>query len=167
MTDSAAGARLKQAIHVARARANILYDTDLAVRAGVHYDTLMNWFSGKTVPRGSELRKVGQVLGVAYADLMAAYEGRPAEPPPLQDAIKELVQSLSAQTNALTELVAALREGPPDPMPPLVERARADVAEAEASLERERAGTMTPRRRSGRERRGAGRAQESLEGETA
>ena len=94
MADKAAGDRLKRAIHVARARANILYDTDLAVRADVSYDTLMNWFAGKTVPRGAELRRVGQTLGVSYADLMAAYEGLEPEPQPLQDAVRDLVSTI-------------------------------------------------------------------------
>ena len=86
--------RLKKAVHVARARANILYDTDLALRANVSYDTLMNWYGGKTVPRGAELRRVGQILGVTYADLMAAYEGVDAEPPELTDVLRELVDEL-------------------------------------------------------------------------
>lgn len=102
MTDKAAGLRLKKAIHVARARANILYDTDLAVRAGVSYDTLMNWYGGKTVPRGAELRRVGHTLGVQYADLMAAFEGKEPEPP-------ELTAVLRDQVAAINDLVEELR----------------------------------------------------------
>ena len=111
--DRAAGNRLKQAIHVARARANILYDTDLAVRAGVSYDTLMNWYGGKTVPRGSELRRVGQLLGVSYADLMAAYEGHDPEPPELTAVIRELVEELRLARESQpspTELAHAIGE---------------------------------------------------------
>lgn len=115
MADREAGERLKRAIHVGRARNNILYDTDLSIRSGVSYDTLMNWFGGKTVPRGAELRRVGQAIGITYAELMAAYEGHDPEPPPLQDAIKELVVEMRLSraqqdeaTLALLQAVAAL-----------------------------------------------------------
>jgi transcriptional regulator with XRE-family HTH domain len=99
----ARGRALKQAIHVARARAGILYDTDLAVRAGVSYDTLMNWYGGRTRPRGKEMQRVASTLGVPYASLEAAYEGRDPEPQPLQDAVRDL-------TGAVRELVTEMRE---------------------------------------------------------
>jgi transcriptional regulator with XRE-family HTH domain len=126
LTDWDAGQRLKKAIHVARAQANILYDTELAVRAGVSYDTLMNWYGGKTVPRGAELRRVGQVLGVTYSDLMAAYEGLYVETPELTTALRELTEKLS-------ELVDQLRRGEED-------EARLRAAEAELRQLRARAG---------------------------
>ena len=85
------GSRLKQAIHVARAKAGIASDVQLALRAGVSYDTLMNWYGGKTVPRGHELNKVAKATGTTVWVLQAAYEGRPPDPPPLQDAIRDLV----------------------------------------------------------------------------
>lgn len=138
MTDQAAGGRLKQAIHVARARANIAYDTELALRSGVSYDTLMNWYGGKTVPRGAELRKVAHVLGVAYADLMAAYEGRDPEPPPLTDAIRELVASVEELVSRLDQaLLVPSADG------------RALIAEYFATLD------ATPRARPRRRPRGS------------
>lgn len=158
MTDRAAGERLKRAIHVARARANILYDTDLATRSRVSYDTLMNWYGGKTVPRGAELRKVGLVLGVAYADLMAAYEGRDPEPQPLQEAMRD-------QTEAIRDLIEAIRSTLPPPPDPIVERAREAWPEAETSLEQAR--STTPRRRSGHERRSEAREPAAREGEAS
>jgi hypothetical protein len=42
------GLALKQAIHVARARTELTSDRQLATRAGVSYDTFMNWFGDKT-----------------------------------------------------------------------------------------------------------------------
>jgi transcriptional regulator with XRE-family HTH domain len=109
VSDRAAGERLKQAIHIARAKANILYDTDLAVRAGVSYDTFMNWYGGKTVPRGAELRKVAQTLGLQYADLMAAYEGIAPEQPPLQETVSELVGLLRPIVEQAVDREARLR----------------------------------------------------------
>lgn len=106
--DKAAGERIKRAIHVQRARANILYDTDLANRAGVSYDTLMNWFGGKTVPRGAELRRVAQTLGTTYADLMAAYEGTDTEPPELTAVIRELIEELRLQRAELSGAVEGI-----------------------------------------------------------
>lgn len=123
MADRAAGARLKRAIHVARAQANILYDTDLAIRAGVSYDTLMNWFAGKTVPRGAELRRVAQVIGRTYADLMAAYEGTEPEEPELTELLRELVDELRLSRAQQDEATMAILRAVgvslhPAPVPP-------------------------------------------------
>jgi len=123
LADQAAGKRLQRAIHVARARANILYDTELAIKAGVSYDTLMNWYGGKTVPRGVELRRVATFLGIKYADLMAAYEGTDPEPPELTEVIRELVDELrlsraqqdEATMAILRALGASARQGPTPP----------------------------------------------------
>lgn len=98
------GAALKQAIHVARARTQLTSDMQLALRANVHYDTLMNWFGGRTIPRPAELKKVADALGISYGDLMAAYEGRDPEPQPLQDAIMELVGEIRALIGRLDRL---------------------------------------------------------------
>jgi hypothetical protein len=87
----AGGAALKQAIHVARARAGITSDMQLSLRAHVSYDTLMNWYGERTVPRPNELQKVARTLDVSLTDLMGAYEGRDPEPAPLTDAIADLV----------------------------------------------------------------------------
>ena len=114
-----AGQRLKVAIHVARARTDITSDMELSRRAGVSYDTLMNWFGDKTTPRPHEVSKVGRVLGVPLANLMAAWEGRPVEPPPLQDAIRELVEEMRRDraqrheaTIALLEALGAIAQEP-------------------------------------------------------
>lgn len=116
------GQALKQAIHVARARTDMTSDTQLSIRAGVSYDTFMNWFGDKTTPRPAEVKKVADALGIRYAELMAAWEGRPIDPPPLQDAIRELVEELRlgrAQqheaTLALLRAVGALAPGDPGP----------------------------------------------------
>lgn len=114
------GRALKIAIHTARARAEITSDSALALKAGVHYDTLMNWYSERTTPRPHELSKVARALDVPLNDLMAAWEGRPIEPPPVQDAMRELVEEMRlarAQqheaTMALLSAVGALiREAP-------------------------------------------------------
>ena len=95
------GARLKKAVHVARAKAGIASDVQLAQRARVSYDTLMNWFGGKTVPRGHELEKVAKATGTSLWVLQAAYEGRPPDPPPIQDAIRELVAELNSLVGEL------------------------------------------------------------------
>lgn len=114
------GQALKVAIHVARAKTDMASDMALALRAGVHYDTLMNWYSERTTPRPHELSKVARALDVSLNDLMAAWEGRPIEPPPLQDAIRELVEELRLtraqqheSTMALLQAIGALHhEGP-------------------------------------------------------
>ncbi len=88
------GKALKQAIHVARAKTDMTSDMELARRAHVSYDTLMNWYGDKTTPRPHEVKKVADILGVSYGDLLAAYDGSDPEPQPLQDAIAELVTEI-------------------------------------------------------------------------
>lgn len=88
------GAALKEAIHIARARSDITSDSQLALKANVHYDTLMNWYAERTTPRPAELKKVADVLGIRYTDLMDAFEGRDPQPPSLEEAIVELVDEL-------------------------------------------------------------------------
>ena len=88
---STSGQRLKRAIHIARARAGITSDMKLSIASGVHYDTLMNWYGDKTVPRPAEVKKVAEALGEPFANLMAAYDGREPEPLPLTDAVTGLV----------------------------------------------------------------------------
>lgn len=90
------GQALKTAIHVARARTDITSDMELARRAGVSYDTFMNWFSGRTTPRPHEVKKVGDVLGVSYGDLIAAYEGAEPAAVPLEQAVAELIVEIRA-----------------------------------------------------------------------
>ena len=109
-----AGARLKEAIHVARARAKppITSDSLLSIRAGVHYDTLMNWYAGRTMPSGDAMRRVADTLGVKYADLMDLYEGRDPEPPTLVQAIETLIvelrQARAEQAEATTAILRTL-----------------------------------------------------------
>lgn len=106
------GQALKQAIHVARARTELTADTQLARKAGVHYDTLMNWYGDKTVPRPAEVKRVADALGIPYSDLMAAYEGTDPAPQPLQDAIRDLITELrlgrQQQADATLALLQAL-----------------------------------------------------------
>jgi lambda repressor-like predicted transcriptional regulator len=97
-----AGQRLKRAIHIARARAEIDSDMQLSVRAHVSYDTLMNWYAGRTTPRPYELRKIAAAVGVQYAELWSAYEDIAVEPIPLSEAVRDLIPELR-------ELVAELR----------------------------------------------------------
>lgn len=106
------GPALKQAIHVARARTDYTSDMQLSRAANVSYDTFMNWFGDKTTPRPAEVKRVADALGVRYSDLMAAWEGRPIDPPPLQDAIRELIEEIRLsriqQHEATIELMRAV-----------------------------------------------------------
>lgn len=99
----AGGAALKDAIHVAYVRAGYPSLSALALDCGVHYDTFMNWFSGKTRPRGAELQKVAAALDVPFTTLDAVYEGRAPAEQPLHEAVSEL-------TGVLRELVVEMRE---------------------------------------------------------
>jgi transcriptional regulator with XRE-family HTH domain len=88
------GAGLKQAIHIARERAELTSDVQVADKSGVSYDTLMNWFGNKTTPRPHQIRKVADALGVRFSDLMDAWEGRETEPPALHAVIRELIAEM-------------------------------------------------------------------------
>lgn len=111
MADREGGGRaLRRAIHVARARAGITSDSEVAQLAGIHYDTLMNWYSDRTTPRPAEVRKVADALGASFADLMAAYEGRAPERPTLEAAIGELVSEMrESRKQQETATLALLR----------------------------------------------------------
>lgn len=102
------GAALKQAIHIARARTDITSDMELARRSQVSYDTFMNWFGDKTTPRPHEVKKVADVLGVSYGDLIAAWEGEDPEPKPLADAIRDLIVELRLDRLERRESIDAL-----------------------------------------------------------
>lgn len=95
------GQALKQAIHIARAKTDMTSDMELARRAHVSYDTLMNWYGNKTTPRPHEVKKVAEILDVSYGDLIAAWEGRETEPPALHEAIHELVEEIRALVRVL------------------------------------------------------------------
>lgn len=95
--DEQGGQALKRAIHVARERQGIPSDMQLARAAGVSYDTLMNWYGDRTVPRPNELKKVADAAGTTLIALMDAYEGRDPEPPSLVEAIYALVAELRAE----------------------------------------------------------------------
>lgn len=141
------GPGLKRAIHVGRVRAGITSDLQLAQRAGVSYDTLMNWYAERTTPRGAEMKRVASAIGLRLADLEAAYEGIDPEPPPLTEAIAEQTAQITALVESVRELVAFLR-GPRSPEDPIVGRARAAWSEAEAAYEKERARSTSGRRSS-------------------
>lgn len=99
-------------------------DTQLSLRAQVHYDTLQNWYSGRTVPRPSELRKVADALGIRYADLQDAYDGRDPEPPTLVDAIEELIVELRAGRREQAEATNAILRTLGAALPELMTRGR-------------------------------------------
>jgi transcriptional regulator with XRE-family HTH domain len=83
-------------------------DTQLSLRAQVHYDTLQNWYSGRTIPRPAELRKVADALGIRYSDLQDAYDGRDPEPPTLVMAIEELIVELRRQREEQHQATSAI-----------------------------------------------------------
>lgn len=135
VSQGARGAALKAAIHVARERAGMTSDMQLARAAGISYDTLFNWFSERTVPRPAEMKKVADVLGIRLVELMDVYEGRDPQPPGIEERLGEVVDELRALTSELrlsrhqeeesmTELMRALglavrtglvpRERPPE-----------------------------------------------------
>lgn len=105
------GEALKREIHVARNRAGITSDMRLAIASGVHYDTLMNWFSERTVPRPAELKKVAEAMGASYSRLMDAYEGREPEPTSIEEALRRHTDAVETQNGLLRVLVSALHDG--------------------------------------------------------
>lgn len=88
------GAALKRAIHVGRERAGITSDMQLADKAHVSYDTLMNWFGDRTTPRPAELKRVADAIGLRLVELMDVWEGRDPQPPDLIEVIGQLVDEI-------------------------------------------------------------------------
>jgi hypothetical protein len=103
---------MKSLIHAERERVGITRDMALSVTAGVHYETLMNWYSGKTTPRPREVAKIGDVIGVPYGDLLAAYEGREPAKVPLEQAVADLIVEIRAamvdERRARAEMMRAI-----------------------------------------------------------
>lgn len=108
------GTGLKQAIHIARARASITSDMELARKADVSYDTLMNWYSNRTTPRPAELKKVADAMDVRLVELMDAWDGREPQPPQLEEVLRELVVEIRTdrerQAAAIVTLLTAVVE---------------------------------------------------------
>jgi transcriptional regulator with XRE-family HTH domain len=112
-----AGEALKRAVHVARSQAGIGSDVEISVRSGVSYDTLHNWYSGRTTPRPFQVRKVADLLDVPLDTLMAAYEGREPGAKPVEDELREVAASVRALTKRLDRFLdeeAARRSSGPD-----------------------------------------------------
>lgn len=112
VSDRDRGQALRQAIHEARPKVGIDSDADLALRAGVHYDTLMNWFRGATTPRPSAVRRVADVLKVPYGDLLAAWDLREPAAIPLEQAVSDLIVEIRLamvdERHARAELMRAI-----------------------------------------------------------
>ena len=121
---AASGERLKREIHAARARAGIGTDMELAKRSRVSYDTLMNWYSGRTVPRANVVKQVADAVGVKYSTLLDVYEGRDPEPPELKEAIAmladeirtALVDERRARAQLMRAVAAAITAAMGDPV---------------------------------------------------
>lgn len=111
-----AGQRLKRAIHVARAQSRFTSDMQLALAAHIHYDTLMSWYSGRTVPRPASVKQIADAMGASYPDLMAAYEGVDAPAVPLEQAVADLIAEIrvalveerQARSSLMRTIAAAL-----------------------------------------------------------
>src|SRR5512135_3755462 len=101
LTRKEAGEALKRAVHVARSQAGIGSDVELSIRAGVSYDTLHNWYSGRTTPRPFQVAKVAEALGCPLDTLMAAYEGREPGAKPVEDELRAVTDAVRALTKRL------------------------------------------------------------------
>lgn len=102
--DKAAGERLAKALRVAMAQAGIETWMGLGLESGVSPTTIDNWIYGVTTPRGHYLQKVAKRLYpfTSAVALERAYQGLPAEEPPLIEVLRELAPDLR-------ELVVLLR----------------------------------------------------------
>lgn len=130
---------LKEAIHVARARAGIPSDLQLALKAGVSYDTLMNWYRGSTVPRPAQVQKIAIACGVSLESLLGPYEGREPEPDTMQEALRRHTEAMAEQTRLLAQLVGFIRSAAiavmledPEDRVQLVARAAIDAERADS-----------------------------------
>jgi transcriptional regulator with XRE-family HTH domain len=99
------GQSLKRAIHRGRIEASIRSDRALAKQAGVRYQTLMDWYAGRTRPTPATLSQIAVALQVKLGDLWAAWERLPEAAPGVGDP---LVSALGDQTAAINRLVDRL-----------------------------------------------------------
>jgi hypothetical protein len=128
-----AGKRLRAFTEDRMAARGIASLVELAELAPVSYDTLHAWFRGRAPTPGAGGR-VSQVLGVSYAQMLAAYEGRDVTP--TVDVMAEL-------TDLMRELLGELRQSRPRPQ--VLPEDEARVGQALDSVE-----SRSSRRRPGR-----------------
>ena len=114
------GSGLKQAIHIARAKASITSDMQLALKAGVSYDTLMNWYSNRTTPRPAELKKVADAMGVRLVELMDAWDGRDPQPPELEEVLRELVTEIREDRDRQAAIMLGVLTAVAEAVEPLI-----------------------------------------------
>jgi transcriptional regulator with XRE-family HTH domain len=82
--NAAAGKRLRDYMRTAMSRAEIETVSELARRSEVGRDTLQAWWRGERQPTPLPGGRVAKVLGVTYAELLAAWDGQPADLEPQQ-----------------------------------------------------------------------------------
>lgn len=117
------GDALKTAVHVARAQRGIRSDRALTELAGVRYQTLMDWYAGRTAPSTGPLSAIATTLDIPVADLWAAWErsgpGIVTDPGlgRLTDAINRLAEVLEGRWRVLDEMVEEGIDADPDPAP--------------------------------------------------
>lgn len=117
------GDRLKAYVLAKMADRGIASVSELARESDVSRDTFQQWWRGRP-PRRGTADMVARVLGVSYADLVAAREGPTAE----GERDGPSAVALDRLTKAIERLAAAL-EGQWAPLRPLVEE---DIAQARA-----------------------------------
>jgi transcriptional regulator with XRE-family HTH domain len=76
--DHEAGKRITTYIDE-RVRLANLTRQELYAKSGVSRDAVQSWIAGKWPPSRESGEKVATTLGVAYSDLLAAYEGKPRD----------------------------------------------------------------------------------------
>lgn len=82
--DKLAGQRLRRYIEINMHRADIATLSEVARRGGIGRDTLQAWMRGERQPTPGPGNRVAKALGVTYAELLAAWDGNPADLEPQQ-----------------------------------------------------------------------------------
>lgn len=143
---AAAGSRLRRAIRQAMLSRNIPSIHALASASSISYGLLYDWFAGSVTPSTQSLARLGEVLGVPAAELLAAYEGRESLPSTVLDALNAQTREMAALNSKLDELLSEVGR-----LLPLAARGVsegvAEAAEALRDAERRGGSPRAPRRR--------------------
>lgn len=114
MRDRGDPAALKRAIEIAMPVARLTSWEALAIRSGVHVDTIKGWFpeTGRAHgPSLDSLLKVADACEVDLSRLVDAYQGREPKPDSAEAALRGHTRAVERQNVLLGSLVAALRSG--------------------------------------------------------
>jgi lambda repressor-like predicted transcriptional regulator len=153
LTNTEAGERFKEVVHVALARSHTVHTMAELIRCtGLHQNTLYDIFNGTTKdgPGPRTVNLIADCLDIPTRHLWDAWQGREPEPDSAEEALLRHADAVDQQNRLLGELVGFIRSAAAavvEPLPDPSEEAEAQrrAAEAESDPDPEGGGASVKR----------------------